>query len=223
MSKKKETASDKKLAVSPEIQDILDRQSQREFKIVKASMRDGFCDYTYEVTDGVGKGSKHSVEGTAGFMKHSLKTAFERLNVFLAWADDIFKHSKNEDLSFTDLKSHEFTFLYVINGFQIKGGDENESVVLYGTKYLGWAGDRSKITTPKIVITDTSSYKWFNELKEALIICRDEVAKYEEGNYEPVEEEEKPDPKQTKIKFMPEEVSSEEKGKSIEEFEKSEF
>lgn len=162
--------------------------NQRSFKIVEASIKDDFCNYTYEVTKGVGLGDKHKVDGK-GIVMDDMLTAFASFNVHLACIDDVFLHSKTEFDDIDTMNNHEFTFLYLVTGFKILGGEDNESIILSGNKYVSSAGGRIEIKSPKIPLDNLSSYKWYNELKTAANKARREVEEYKEGKYEAVLED----------------------------------
>ena len=178
----------------------------KEFVIKEASIKDDFCNYTFEVASGVGIGDTHNVKGK-GIIMEDMRKAFSKLNVHLAMVDDIFKHSGVEFEDIDTMHSSDLAFLYSVTGFKIKGDVENESIILIGNKFVSSAGGRIELETPRIPIESTSSYKWYNELKSASDKARLEVELYKNGKYIPVEEEEEEkDPKktkQTKMKFAP--------------------
>lgn len=177
-------------------------QNDKPFLIKEASIKDGFCNYSFEIIKGVGLGDTHGVKGS-GLVMDDMHTAFSKFNVHLAAIDDVFKHSGIEVENIHTMHNHDLTFLYNVTGFKIKGSQEDESIVLIGSKYVGSAGGRIELETPKIPLDNSSSYKWAYELKEAATNARIEVSLYKEGKYQPVDEdvEEKPKLKQTKIKF----------------------
>lgn len=161
--------------------------TDRSFDIKEAVIKDDFCNYSYEVTEGKATGFTHQVKGK-GIIEDDLRNAFAKLNVHLAFIDDVYKHS---DVNFPDIdKMHndELALLYTVTGFKIKGIEENEAIILIGNKHLS-AGGRMELESPKIPIDDLSSYKWFKALKSVSNLCREEVALYHEGKYTVVEEE----------------------------------
>jgi hypothetical protein len=181
--------------------DELPVPQKRDYKIIGATIKDDLCNYQYEVTSGIGIGDQHGVKGKGGFIKDTLKSAFAALNVHMAFNDDIFKHSGIVVENIDQFHNHDHTFLFTTTGFKISGGEENENIVLIGTKYLS-SNNRIPYETPKIPIYDSSSYQWYNELKAAADKVREEVALYSEGNYIPIEiEEEQEDPSQLKMSF----------------------
>lgn len=171
------------------------------FIINEAAIKDDFCNYTYEIIDGVGVGDKHKVNGS-GIIEDDMRDAFRKLNVHLAAIDDVFKLSGIEIGDIDKFHNHELTGHYHVTGFKIKGGLENESIILIGSKFVGTAGGRIELATPKIPLDNMSSYKWCDELKAAADCAREEVALYKEGKYTTVDdsdESEKPNPNQLTI------------------------
>ncbi|HRO18536.1 MAG TPA: hypothetical protein PLU07_10115 [Ferruginibacter sp.] len=172
----------------------------RGFKITEASIKDDFCNYKYEVTEKIGMGDKHDVKGQ-GIVKDSLKDAFAKLHVHLAHIDDAFKNSGTDVEDIDRMHGHDLTFLYCVTGFKVKGSDDDMAVILSGSKHVS-VGGRIHIETPKVVLDNLSGYKWYNELKDAVTNCQEEVAMYREGNYIPVEESsDTADPAQSKMDF----------------------
>jgi hypothetical protein len=180
--------------------DVVDRP----YRITEASVKDDICTYAYEVIRGIGAGDAHKVKGSA-LIKDDLRDALAKFNVHLAVIDDAFKLSKIEVDDIDVMHGHELAFLYTVTGFLVKGFDDNESIVLIGSKHLSsGAGGRMEIKTPKIDISSTSSYKWWNELKAAADEARLEVALYKEGKCTPIkeaDEEEEADPNQQLLPF----------------------
>lgn len=176
--------------------------SDRDYIIMEASIKDGFCNYSFEIIKGIGTGDTHGVKGS-GLVMDDMHNAFSKLNVHLAAIDDVFKHAGIEVENIHTMHTDDLTLLYHVTGFKIKGAKDDESIILIGNKYVGSAGGRIELATPKIPLDTSSSYKWAYELKDAVIKARSEVTLYKEGKYQPVEvtEAEKPNPKQTKMKF----------------------
>lgn len=169
--------------------------------IQAAEIKDDFCPYSYEVLTGTHAGFEHSIKKAPGIIMDSLREAFATLNVHLAVVDDVFKHAGVEIDDIDTMHNSEIAQLYTVTGIKIKGGDENASVILIGNKYLS-NGSRMKLESPKIAIDELSSYKWYNELKSAVDLVRDEVKLYHYGNFTPVmedEEAEKENHQQLKI------------------------
>lgn len=173
---------------------------KRPFDITAALIKDGFCNYSYEIIEGVGLGDSHAVKGS-GLIEDDMRNAFAVFNVHLAVIDDVFKHSDIEFDDVNKMHAEELTGLYHVTGFKIKGSKDNESIILVGNKYVSQAGGRLELETPKIPLDSLSSYKWYNELKTAADKARLEVALYKEGKYTAVEIIEEEDLTQTSITF----------------------
>ena len=166
-----------------------DEMKDVPFIITEAAIKDDFCTYKFEITSGIGLGDSHKVDGS-GIIDDDMRTAFSKFNVHLAAIDDVFKHSGIEIDDIDKFHTEELTGLYHVTGFQIKGGKDNECIVLTGNKYVSTAGGRIELKSPKIPLDNLSSYKWYNELKAAADEARNEVRLYKEGKYTAVEIEE---------------------------------
>lgn len=177
-----------------------DASEGRSVAIKEAKIKDDFCNYTYEISGGKSVGFIHNVSGK-GVIEDDLRTAFSRLNVHLAVIDDVYKHSDTQIGDIDKMHNDDLALLYTCTGFKVQGDEDNENIVLMGTKYLS-SGARMELKTPKIPIDNLSSYPWHNELKTEADKCRDEVALYHYGYFTPVQEEEpQEDPAQSKIEF----------------------
>lgn len=175
---------------------------KRPYSIVSASIKDGYCNYVYMVTEGIGVGDKHGVDGS-GLIKEELEHAFGRLRVHLAVIDDVYKHSNIEIQDIDKHHADDLTDLYHVTGIKIGGSEENETVILTGTKFITCVGSRIGFSTPRIPIDNLSSYKWHNELKKLIDQIREEVALYKEGKcILPDQEEETHKSKSKRIKQM---------------------
>lgn len=164
-------------------------ETEKTFLIKEATIKDDFCNYSYEIISGIGIGDTHKVNGS-GIIEGDMRNAFAVFNVHLAVIDDIFKHSKVKISDIDTMHGHDLTGLVNVTGFKIKGSNENESIVLIGNKYVSEAGGRIELVTPRIPLDNLSSYKWYNELKVAADKARLEVELYKGGKYTPVEVEE---------------------------------
>ena len=152
-----------------------------EISITAAKIKDDFCEYSYEIAGGKSIGFTHNVKGK-GIIDDDLRNAFAKLNVHLAVVDDVFKHAGVTIDSISTMHNDELTMLYNVTEIKVKGGEENESVILIGNKYLS-GGSRMELEGPKVAIDSLSSYKWYNELKEATDKVREEVLAYHNGKY----------------------------------------
>jgi hypothetical protein len=191
-------------------EDAIKAVDQKTFRILDAKIKDDFCHYGYEVTEGAGLGDPHNVKG-ANLIKDTLSEAFAKLRVHLAVIDDAFEYKGIKIADIDKMHGDDTTGLFHVTGFKIKGNDEAETVTLIGSKYLS-GGSRMELESPAIPMDSLSSYKWYNELKDAVEAARYEVALYKEGNYTPVqvdEDEEDNDPKVKQIKMeMPSKKSN---------------
>jgi hypothetical protein len=167
---------------------IAKKWTDRGFSIIEAVVKDEFCNYKYEVTEGIGVGDQHTVTGT-GIVEDDMMHAFAKFNVHLAVIDEVFKNSKTEVEDIDMFHNHELTLLYRVNYFKIKSSKGYETIVLKGTKYVSSAGGWMELKSPEITLDNLSSYNWYNELKDAANNAREEVALYKEGKYTAVEKE----------------------------------
>lgn len=165
-----------------------------EIEILEASIKDDFCNYKFQIVSGVGAGDEHAVKGK-GIVDGDMHEAFAKLNAHLASIDDVFKHKGVNVTNIDTMHTDELTQLYHVTGFKLKGTDENKTVVLIGTKHVSEAGGRMDIETPKIPLDSLSSYKWYNELKDAVKDAVNEVKLYRGGKYTEPEPEAEPENK----------------------------
>jgi hypothetical protein len=158
----------------------------KELEIKKASLRDGFCDYQYKINIGTGAGDTHAVKGS-GIIDDDLRNAFRKLHAHLAFIDGGFDNYQLESIN--DAEDHEVTERYRVTTFDVKGSNEDESIILIGTKYSPHIGENLEIKTDKIRISvdSNSRYKWYNELREVSVLVRDEVEQYKNGKCTPPE------------------------------------
>jgi hypothetical protein len=150
-------------------EDFLEAVKEKSFSIMEASIKDDLCNYTFKVTSGVGSGDSHSVKGS-GIIEEDMRAAFRMLNVHLAAIDDVFNLSKIELEDIDNYHAHELATRYHVTGVKIKGGSENETIILIGSKYVGTAGGRIELATPRIPMDNLSSYNWYNELQPAFAL-----------------------------------------------------
>lgn len=172
----------------------------KPIQIISASIKDGLCNYTYEVLTGSNLGDTHSVKGS-GIVTDDLTNAFEKFNVHLAVIDEIFKNSNIEISDIDMFHDHELSMLYNVTDFKMKISGDFEQVSLKGTKIVTCGGGgRMELKTPMIALDNLSSYKWYNELKAAADTARFEVEEYKGGKCIPAEiEEPKKNSKQLSI------------------------
>lgn len=181
--------------------DLQDAPPERQYVINTAHLKDIYCHYSFKVIDGIETGGEHSVK-IDNEVTDDLIKAFNQLNVHLAFIDDVFKHAGIEVVDLDRYHGDPLTMLYSVSGFKITGDEGDETVVLSGSKYVSLGG-RINIQTPKITLDENSSYKWYNEMRDAIATARREVSLYREGKFiAHKDEEDKPNPKQMKIDAM---------------------
>lgn len=180
-----------------------EQEQTKPFSVTKAQIVDGLCNYEYEILAGIGVGRTHKVTGE-GIIDQDLQNAFNKFRAHMAFIDDVFRHSNIEVEDIDQFHNHDLTLLFEVSGFQIKGGEGNESIVLIGTKYVSSISSRNEVKTQKVPLDSLSSYKWYNELKAAADIAREEVALYEQGKFTPVETSDKEDANQLTIEAVTE-------------------
>lgn len=176
---------------------------KKPFEIMAASIKDDFCNYTYEIKQGVGAGDTHQVKGR-GIVDPDMLDSFAKLNVHLAVLDDVYAHSGIEIDDIDKFHGHELSTRYTVTGIKVKGDGENKTVVLVGTKFITCASGRIAIETPKIPVDKFSSYKWYNELDAAIERARTEVELYKGGKYTVSEASEITHEDQTELDFVTE-------------------
>lgn len=155
-----------------------------------ASIIDLFCNYHYKIKTGIGAGNGHDVKGSI-VIHHDFENAMEKLDKHMACVDLAFKLSGTKFDDIDQVENDELTAMYSVTGFKISGGEDNLSVVLIGTKQLTLG--RIKITTPKIEITENSSYLWHEDLLNCINTLKREVELYHEGKCAIKHEEEAPE------------------------------
>ena len=172
-----------------EAAESLKKGSERNYAITSASIKDDLCNYTFEISAGVGSGDVHNVKGQ-GLIEEDMREAFARLNVHLAIIDDAFKNAGITVVDADAMHGEELTTHYTVTGFKVKGSIEDASVILIGSKWISLSKGRMEIETPKISISELSGYPFLQSLQDAVDNVREEVALYKEGKYTKPEPEE---------------------------------
>lgn len=174
------------------------------FEITSASITDDLCNYSFEITDGIGLGDTHNVKGK-GIIDDDLRNAFVTLNAHLAVIDDVFTHSDTDVDDINKMHGSELSQLYHVTGLKVKGSSQDESVILIGTKHVNSVGGRLDLITPKVPLNEFSSYRWAKELKKAVDAVRMEVELYKGGKCTALDALDSPtDEKQNTIDFSEE-------------------
>ena len=205
MAKSKIETLKEEPVISAEDAAIVKQLDDHWFRITEATIKDGFCNYSYEITKGVGLGRTHKVDGkvSGNIIDDDMRTAFSKFNVHMAAIGDIFKHSGIEIKDIDKEHGNAITGLFNVTGFKIIGSSDNETIQLFGTYYVS-VGSRFDLDSPKIPLDSASSYHWYKQLKPVANKARLEVLLYDNGKYtkaEPEEEEDSKKVKQGKMSF----------------------
>jgi hypothetical protein len=165
-----------------EMEDVINNEIKRPYKITEAIIVDDFCNYKYEMTLGKGPYDKHKVDGK-GIIVDDMREVFRKLRVHMAAVYGVFSLQGRDIEDIDQHHNEDITAEFHVNGFKIKGGEDMECIILMGSKHIACVGGRAGFDTPWIDISTLSSYKWHNELKELADKAREEVALYKEGKY----------------------------------------
>lgn len=162
-------------------------------EITAAAIKDGFCNYTYLVRQGIGVGNVHNVKGK-GLATKDLVDAMSKLNVHMACVDGAFKHAGIEVMDTSAFHGHEITTDYTVSGIKMRGSEDEPAVTLMGRKRAVQVAGEIELKTPKIDMDSLSSYHHAASLSWAVDTVLREVLLYHEGKYtsvmEPTSEEE---------------------------------
>lgn len=152
-------------------------EEKKPFIITNAKIKEGICEYGYEINDGPCTGDRIPGRKGSNQVHDDLVNAFYGLTVHLAVLDDHFKG--RDEMSFDDMKDD--SGLFTITGFKVTGSEENEGFILIGEKYVKHG--HVSFETPKI--SKGSSYAYWGELCEAMEGARTEVERYMNGKMAP--------------------------------------
>lgn len=156
-------------------------------EITAAAIKDGFCNYTYLVRQGIGVGNVHNVKGK-GLATKDLLDAMSKLNVHMACVDGAFKHADIDVHDTSLFHGHEITTEYAVSGVRMSGSEEEAAVKLIGTKRAVGVAGEMEIKTPKIHMDALSSYHHAASLSWSVDTVLKEVLLYHEGKYTSVME-----------------------------------
>lgn len=170
----------------------------KPFIVTSGTIKDDLCNYSYEVKHGIGIGDVVKVAGK-GIIDEDMRIAFYKLSVHLGIVDDVFKHAGIQLNDLKEARKHDLSKLYLVTGFKIKGSEENERVILIGTKQVDCSNGEMAIESPEIEISRLSSYTWAEELREAVEEARTEIELYRGGKYTVVDAPAESDPNQLTI------------------------
>ena len=164
-----------------EVAELLDSALQKPVAITNASIKDGLCNYGYEILSGPGKGDKIPNRKGSNYIHDDMIDAFRELRVFLAVIDDAFKYSKDQLTSLDDMNSHDIADLFSVTGIRITGSEESIGYVLIGDKLV----DAGVIGLESPKITAATAFPYFEELETAVQKVIDEVFEYMNGKAAP--------------------------------------
>lgn len=172
--------------ISGNAEDIMDvlksaskEMKQKAIQITGATIKDGLCNYGYEILAGPGMGDKIPTRKGSNYIHNDMTDAFVKLNVHLAMIDDAFLHQEESDLD--SLSESPTTGQFLTTGFKILGTQKNQGFIIIGGKYV--TAGFINLETPKI--TKSSHYKYFDELTEAVLDAAFEVEQYMNGKAQP--------------------------------------
>ena len=163
-----------------DIVNMLNKVVDKEVKIKSASLKDEFCNYSYEHKMGATAGDECSRDG-AHVVHDDLKAAFSKLKVHYAFLDDAYLNGGHNVSDIDEWHVSEITDKYFVTGFKLAGSGENESIIISGGKQVtfGWVS----YPAPKILFAGT--YPFINELRVVVDDCLNEVYKYLHGKAAP--------------------------------------
>ena len=153
--------------------------TDNSYEIKSAAIKDGVCIYSYELLSGVSEGDLINRTGS-NFIHDDMKEAFNKLKVHLAIIDDVFKYSKVEFETISEVEDHELTGLFEVSGFKLNSAGDAVNLIGYKTVSHGGAID---LKSPKISFE--SSYPFATSLEMAIDACKREVVLYMNGKYAP--------------------------------------
>lgn len=154
----------------------------RPYVILQATIKDGLCNYQYQITSGDVAHDAHNVKGK-GIVDEDMRTAFGNLSVHMAYMDGVFHLAGKGEQDIDTLKSDELTFNYRVKEIKIKKTKAFEAVTFVGEKHLSIVSGWADLVMPEVVLDNLTGYKWYNELIRDVEAVREEVALYKEGKY----------------------------------------
>lgn len=183
LKKHKSELARKKVRNAPDHEELdkIAEPGREAITVLQAIIKDDYCNYHYVRTDSGAKGFKHKVDGT-GIIEDDLRNALLKLNVHLAALDDVFKVAGITIRDIEKMQSHELTLNYQATGIMITGEDHTMRVQILGNKFVS-AGGRCEVKTIPVILDNLSSYKWTNQLRDAVDTYIEEVIMYHQGKY----------------------------------------
>lgn len=156
-------------------------EKEKEIEIKSAILKDGSCNYSYELLHGLTKGDELARKGVH-IVHDDMYTAFKQLDVFFAHVDGAF-HWANNQTHIDDLEAHEDMNKFSVYAFKITGSDENRSVIISGNKdtTIGSVSYNS----PKIKLAEGGAYLYVEELRDRMKVVIEQVEAYMNGKTAP--------------------------------------
>lgn len=159
-----------------------DKAPEKPVLIRNAALKDGMCNYGYEINQGQLKGDVIPNRKGSNIVHKDMNEAFAALSVHLACIDDAFKYAGvNPETPLDELAQTELAGLFRATGIKLTGKEENDGYILFGEKSVttGYIG----LETPKINLG--TGYPYFAELQEAVAKVVAEVEAYMNGKIAP--------------------------------------
>lgn len=169
---------------------MIANDEEKLYIITSATVKDDFCNYSYEIASGITEGDQLSRKGSL-IIHEDLRLAFKALNIHLAVICEEVDHKIIKDVEriedYDDELHKEGSIEHRVScfhtsSFSITGTGENEGVILTGLKRLS-TGEQVKLTSPQTPWS--GNYPFINELKAAIDIAVYEVEEYMNGKSKP--------------------------------------
>lgn len=155
-----------------------------------AKLKDNFCNYNYELIEGLTAGDTISRNGSS-IIHEDMTAAFAKLNPHLGviceeleagMIQDIDRIAAFDDEVHTEGSLEHRVSKFKVSLFKLSGSGDNESVVLNGTKMLS-TGEFVELKTPSV--RWEGEYHFIDDLRVAIDDLKIEVEKYMNGKTAP--------------------------------------
>lgn len=153
---------------------------EKAFEIKNAKIVDQSLVYSYTIMDGVNKGDLIPNRKGVNIVHEDLQQAMSKLVVFLAHVDGAY-HWSNNQTPLQELEDDKTTEDYDVVGFSLSGAEENQSVIIKGSKKTPYG--IMDIETPKIKLN--GAYLYLADLDDKLKTVISEVELYHNGKIAP--------------------------------------
>jgi hypothetical protein len=169
----------KKIQIAEPV-DVLGEPMERPLEVKSAHLKDMYCNYSYELLTGVGKGDVLTRKGSS-IVHDDMRLAFKRLQVHLAIIDDTIPEYKEASLK--AIMKNDNVLKFAVSGMEITGSDTNRGVIIHGDKWCNAGSGHISIKTPKIKFD--GGYVFLDDLQDAIIHIQSEVEEYMNGKVDP--------------------------------------